>query len=111
MIDTEFVTNYIKNVRLNLNLTQAEFGKLLGISKQSICAWEKGRNLPDIVNLLKIVDMSGKDLSQFMKDNSSINKTEETKLLLSQNEKELIYKLRSLPLKQQQAIETIIRSM
>ena len=111
MIDTQFIANYIKDVRESLNLTQTEFGRLLDTSKQSICAWEKGRNLPDIIILMKIIEMTGKDLSQFINDNNTNNEQADTINYLSPNEKTLIYKLRSLPLKQQQAIETIIRSI
>lgn len=59
MIDNKFIAEKIKNARELLGLTQEELGKLIGISKQSISSWEKGRNLPDILNIDKIANLSG----------------------------------------------------
>lgn len=111
MIDAKFVAKCIKQARLDLKLTQEDFGKILGISKQSICSWEKGRNLPDIVNILRIVDISGKSFTQFFNENAMVGEPTETKVYLTQSEKELLYKIRALTPKQQQALETIIKTM
>lgn len=111
MIDAKFVAKCIKRTRLDLQLTQEEFGKVLGISKQSICSWEKGRNLPDIINILKIIDISGKTFTKFFSENTIDNEPTETKVYLTPSEKELIYKIRALTPKQYQAIETIIKTM
>ena len=35
----------IKRIRLKNGLTQGEFGKIIGVSVQSVCAWEKGGNI------------------------------------------------------------------
>lgn len=111
MIDEKLIAEKIKDTRLYMGLTQEEFGKMLDVSKQSICSWEKGRNLPDILSILKISKASGKYFSDFLDEESQKDRNQNIKVFLKENEKELIYKLRSLPLKQQQAIETIIRSM
>ncbi|MCQ2362132.1 MAG: helix-turn-helix domain-containing protein [Acidaminococcaceae bacterium] len=111
MVDEKIIAEKIKDTRLYLGFTQEEFGKLLGISKQSICSWEKGRNMPDILNLLKIVKISGKYFSEFLDKETSTDKNDNVKIVLNPNEEQLIYKLRSLPSKQQQSIETIIKAM
>lgn len=111
MIDEKLIAEKIKDTRLYMGLTQEEFGKMLDISKQSVCSWEKGRNLPDILIMLKISKISGRYFSSFLDEETQKEENQTTKMFLKENEKELIYKLRSLPLKQQQAIETIIRSI
>jgi putative transcriptional regulator len=40
--------NYeIKNIRTKLNVTQVAFAALLGVSKKTVEAWEKGTNSPN----------------------------------------------------------------
>ena len=46
--------NNLKNLRLSINLTQKELGERLGISKQVISYYEKGKRYPDLCNLIKI---------------------------------------------------------
>lgn len=40
--------NRIKELRQEAGLTQAELGKKLGVVKQTVCAYEKGINVPNI---------------------------------------------------------------
>ena len=37
----------IKAIRKNLKLSQEEFGKIVGVSRQTIVNWEKGEELPE----------------------------------------------------------------
>jgi len=48
------VSSTIKNERLKLGLTQEKFAQVLGVTKQSVCDWEKGRHVPSYANLIKI---------------------------------------------------------
>ncbi len=55
---SDFSNNEIKSLRLNLKLTQLAFSQLLGVSKKTIEAWEKGTNTPNgsarrIIGMLK----------------------------------------------------------
>ena len=36
----------VKKLRLSLNLTQAMFAGMLGVSQKTVEAWESGRNIP-----------------------------------------------------------------
>ena len=36
----------IRNIRTSLNMTQAVFAGVLGVSKKTVEAWESGRNTP-----------------------------------------------------------------
>ena len=46
----------IKQARLNKGLSQEAFGKLLGVSKVSVCGYELGMRTPSLETLIKIVD-------------------------------------------------------
>ena len=48
------VGNRIKSIRLDQGATMEEFGKAFNTSKGTVNNWEKGRNLPNKENLLKI---------------------------------------------------------
>lgn len=44
------ITN-IKKERNNKNLTQSQLAERIGVSKQTICDWEKGRSIPNYMKL------------------------------------------------------------
>ncbi|HET8706399.1 MAG TPA: helix-turn-helix transcriptional regulator [Pseudomonadales bacterium] len=46
----------LKAARKKNALTQSELGKLIGVSKVSICLYESGRRTPDMETLQKISD-------------------------------------------------------
>lgn len=47
----------IKDIRLSLGESMEEFGKRFDTSKGTVNNWEKGRNLPNKANLLKIANL------------------------------------------------------
>lgn len=58
----------LKAARINANLTQEEAGKLIGVSKDSICAWETGQTKPRLCRLpliLKAYNVNLEDLIFF----------------------------------------------
>jgi DNA-binding transcriptional regulator YiaG len=54
----------IKELREELILDQAEFGKLFGVSRVTISAWENGRAKPYFTNMRKLRDMYEKLLNK-----------------------------------------------
>ena len=54
-IDNKF-SLWIKQLRLDNNMSQEELGKLVGISKVSVWQWENGINYPNNETLLKLAD-------------------------------------------------------
>ncbi len=44
----------IKALRTSLGLNQVEFGRKIGVTKQSVCNWENGNIMPSIEILKKI---------------------------------------------------------
>lgn len=49
----------LKNLRNQLNLSQEELGKMLGVSKVSISKYENGLQHPDLEKLLQLSDIFG----------------------------------------------------
>ena len=47
----------IKRIRLSNNLTQKEFGKLLGFSARTVSDWENCNTEPDLTTLKKIAQV------------------------------------------------------
>lgn len=45
----------IKEARIKKNLSQEELGKLLGVTKVSICGYEKGTRTPTMENFLDLI--------------------------------------------------------
>lgn len=48
----------VKNIRLNLKMTQKQFAEIFGVSVKTIEAWENGRNRPNgaAMRLLEICE-------------------------------------------------------
>ena len=44
----------IKEIRLENNLNQSEFGKSLSVSQDTISLWEKGKSLPNTEFIIQI---------------------------------------------------------
>lgn len=54
------VAEIIKNLRTILCLEQQEFGELVGVTKSSICQYEKGNRLPRRPVIRKIIELAKK---------------------------------------------------
>ena len=44
----------LKNIRSNLNLTQAQMADKIGVMENTYCKWELGKTKPTLVHLLAI---------------------------------------------------------
>lgn len=47
----------LKEARVNRNMSQEELGNLLGVSKVSICGYEKGTRTPTMENFLDLIEI------------------------------------------------------
>jgi len=54
----EYNLDIIKKLRNSLNMTQAEFGRLVGVNRQNVRAWERG-HVPTVLSLTKIAQACG----------------------------------------------------
>lgn len=55
----ERIGDIISNKRKELGLTQAELGKMLGISGKAVSKWERGLSKPCQEHMKKLVDLLG----------------------------------------------------
>ncbi|HFI0790324.1 TPA: helix-turn-helix domain-containing protein [Streptococcus suis] len=65
-IDNVAVGSRIKSIRLDKGATMEEFGKAFNTSKGTVNNWEKGRNLPNKENLLKIAKIGNISVEQLL---------------------------------------------
>ena len=57
----EEIAKRIKEIRTENNLSQAQFGKLLSVSQDTVSLWEKGKSIPateHIITICKLFDIS-----------------------------------------------------
>jgi transcriptional regulator with XRE-family HTH domain len=57
----------IRIIRMELGMTQEEFGDELGVSRPAIGSYEEGRALPSIGVLIKIADLYGVMLDELIR--------------------------------------------
>lgn len=89
----------IKSARKNQNLTQQELGQKLGVSKVSVCGYEKGVRIPTIENfiqLLDILDVSsdyllGREITAIYEDE------EEYKVSIAKDDLEILKEIKKYP--------------
>lgn len=71
----------IRRLRKERALSQAQLGKLLGVSKVSISGYEKGTRIPSINTLLKLIDVLeisadyifGREVNAVCEDDDTLN--------------------------------------
>lgn len=59
VIDTSKISDYLKQMRLNNNLTQLNVADRLGLTPQAVSKWERYESMPDITLLPEIAQMYG----------------------------------------------------
>lgn len=104
-----FLGNRLKELRIKNNMTQVELGKLINVTKVSICCYEKNIRMPSLETLedlsnvfgVKCDFFLGKDVASVMEDTSDyafyISKEELEFLKLLRLNKDLYYKVYSDP--------------
>lgn len=57
----------IEKIRKNAKMTQAELAVRLGVQQSAISHWERGDNLPETGNLLKMSEIFGCTVDELLK--------------------------------------------
>ena len=70
-LDTIAIGAFIREHRVEKDLTQAELAERLGVSPQSVSNWERGESLPDIGVLKQIADMFDVTVDYLLQENVS----------------------------------------
>ena len=60
-LDPKIIGRRIREIR-GFDLTQAEFGKILGIGQTQLSKYEKGQNAPTLELLLRLKTYSGRSI-------------------------------------------------
>ena len=94
-----FLGYRLKALRNERHISQSELGNLLGVTKVSVCGYEKGTRIPSIDVFVKILDifnvsadyMFGREVSSVCEDDENVS------ILLSKNDIEIIRVIRGKP--------------
>lgn len=75
-MNQEKVGSFIKKLRQDNNLTQAEFADKLGVTYQAVSKWENGKNIPDIATMKEISNLFNVNIDEIIsgKKNNKNNK-------------------------------------
>lgn len=66
------VSEKIKEIRKNQNLTQEQFAEKIFVSRNTVAKWESNRGCPDIQNLITISDVYEISLDDLMKNDQKL---------------------------------------
>ncbi len=56
----------LSSLRKQANMSQTELAEKLGVSRQVVSKWEKGKDLPDIDNVKKVSSIFGKTIDEML---------------------------------------------
>ncbi len=71
------LSDNIKRIRKENNLSQEQLAEKLGVSRQSVSKWESGQSYPEMDKMLKICDMFNYNINDLLNEN--INEVKEEK--------------------------------
>jgi len=91
-----FLAKRIKEKRLEQHLTQEELGKLLNVSKVSVCHWEKGIKRPSSKNLIQLSKVLNTPLEYLIGNDTYViaSKDESYGMMMAKEEINVIQELR-----------------
>ena len=64
----------LKDKRTGLGLSQEQLAEQLGVTRQTIANWEKGKTYPDIGSVLKLSDLYSVSLDELLKEDTDMRK-------------------------------------
>ena len=64
MVNRETVAAQLRAHRAIAYVSQGDLAENIGVSVNSISAWEQGKSLPDVLNLAKIAEFYGVSIDQ-----------------------------------------------
>lgn len=65
-INNKRVGTTIKSIRLEMGMTQEEFGNLFGATRSNVSKWERGSSLPNQERLKQIAKISNKSIDELL---------------------------------------------
>lgn len=67
-MDNKDLGEKIKKLRKQKNITITDLGRLVDMSKSTVCSWEKGQRRPEYEELQKLAKIFGKSISYFLEN-------------------------------------------
>lgn len=64
----------LKEKRTQLQISQEQLAEQIGVTRQTIASWEKGKTYPDIGSILKLSDLYGVSLDELLKEDAHMKK-------------------------------------
>ena len=74
------IGGFLKELRLEKQLTQEQLAEELGVSRRTVSRWETGNNLPDLSLLVELADYYGVDLNEIFHGERSSETGMETEI-------------------------------
>lgn len=84
----------IKEFRIQKNLTQEELGRLINITKVSICCYENGTRIPSLETIVALANAFEVSLDDLLGREKEIVVDDEQKIRMSKEEVEFIKEVR-----------------
>ena len=94
-----FLAKRIKEKRLAAGLTQEQLGALIGVTKVSVCHWEKGLKEPSTKNLIQLSKILNVSLEYLIANDVYVVSEDETKygMMMAKEEIAIVKELRNYP--------------
>ena len=67
-MNQEKIGRFLKQLRMEKQLTQEKLSETLGVSRRTVSRWETGNNLPDLSILVELADFYDVDLKEIFAD-------------------------------------------
>ena len=74
------ISEWLKNGRQKINITQEQLADKLGVTRQTISSWETGRSYPDIASIVKMSEIFNMSLDELLKEHPKLNKQDSSKI-------------------------------
>lgn len=89
----------IKEARIKKNMSQEDLGNLLGVSKVSICGYEKGTRTPTMENFLDLIRILELEPDYVLGRDKSIisEKNHDYKIIMADEDIQIIKELKNNP--------------
>ena len=73
------VGNKIRSIRMNLGMTQEEFGNLFNATRSNVSKWERGSSLPNKTRLKAIADIGDVSVDELLYSDTDFRKLQKIK--------------------------------
>lgn len=98
------IGNYLRTLRTQQGLTQAQLAEIIGVSNRSISRWENGSTLPDLSLLVWLVDYYHVPISNIIHG----QETEESTMNSNDNHQQTVQDIVSYSEKEKKSYATIL---